>query len=115
MKVEILYFKGCPNHQPVVEQIRQALLSEQITVPVDEVEVTDAAMARRVGFLGSPSIRINGLDVEPEARGLQTFGFGCRTYSDAEGRRSGLPSISTIRRALTEASIYHAASASTPS
>ena len=62
----------------------------------------DAARAQELGFLGSPSIRIDGLDVEPEARGLQTFGFGCRTYSDAEGRQSGLPSISVIRRALTE-------------
>lgn len=115
MKVEVLYFKGCPNHQPVVERVRQALRSEQITVPVDEVEVTDAAMAQRVGFLGSPSIRIDGLDVELEARGLQTFGFGCRTYSDAKGRRSGLPSTNTIRRALTEASPSHATSASTPS
>lgn len=115
MKVEVLYFKGCPNHQPVVDRVRQALHSEQIIVPVDEVEVTDAAMAQRVGFLGSPSIRINGLDIEPEARELRMFGFGCRTYADAEGRRSGLPSSSTIRRALTEASSYHAASASTPS
>ena len=115
VKVEVLYFKGCPNHQPVVEQVRQALHSEQINVPIDEVEVADATMAQRIGFLGSPSIRIDGLDVEPDARGLQTFGFGCRTYSDAEGRRSGLPSISTIQRALTEASTHHAASASTPS
>lgn len=115
VKVEVLYFKGCPNHKPVVEQVRQALRSEQINVPVYEVEVADAAMAQRVGFLGSPSVRIDGLDVEPEAHGLQTFGFGCRTYSDSGGRRFGLPSIGTIRQALTEASTYHAASASTPS
>jgi hypothetical protein len=115
VKVEVLYFKGCPNHKPVIEQVRQVLRSEQINVPVDEMEITDAAMPQRIGFLGSPSIRIDGLDVEPEARGLQTFGFGCRTYSDAEGRRSGLPSISTIRQALTEASTSHATSASTPS
>jgi hypothetical protein len=114
MKVEVLYFKGCPNHQPVVEQVRQVLRSEQINVPVDEVEVTDATMAQRVGFLGSPSIRINGLDVEPGARGSQSFGFGCRTYSDTEGRLSGLPSVSTIKRALIEASAYSVASASKP-
>ena len=44
-------------------------------------------------------------------RGLQMFGFGCRIYSDAEGRRSGLPSISVIRRALTETLSHHAVSA----
>lgn len=102
MKVEVLYFKGCPNHHPVVERVQQVLRSEQINVPVDEIEITNAVMAQRVGFLGSPSIRIEGLDIEPEARGLQTFGFGCRTYSDAEWRRSGVPSTTTIRRALNE-------------
>lgn len=114
MKVEVLYFKGCPNHQPVVEQVRQVLRSEQVDVPVDEVEVTDAAMAEGVGFLGSPSVRIDGLDIEPEARGLQAFGFGCRTYSDADGRRSGLPSVNTIKWALNEASAYSVASMNKP-
>lgn len=114
MKVEVLYFKGCPNHQPAVEQVRQALHSERINMPIDEVEVTDSVMAQKLGFLGSPSIRVDGLDIEPEARSVQTFGFGCRTYFDAEEGRSGLPSIRVIRRALTEASTDHAASASTP-
>jgi hypothetical protein len=114
VKVEVLYFKGCPNHQPVVEQVRQVLRSEQINASVDEVEVTGPSMAQWLGFLGSPSIRIDGLDIEPEARGLQAFGFGCRTYSDAEGRRSGIPSVDSIRRALKTASTCHPASAGKP-
>ncbi|WP_263356593.1 DUF2703 domain-containing protein [Acidicapsa ligni] len=114
MKIEILYFKGCPNHEPVVKQVQQILRSEQINVPVDEIEVTDAAMAQKVGFLGSPSIRIDDLDIEPDVRGLQTFGFGCRTYSDAEGRRSGIPSANIIKRALYEASAPGVTSMSEP-
>jgi hypothetical protein len=112
VKVEILYFKGCPNHHPVVEQVRQALRFERMDMSVDEVEVTDSEMAQKLGFLGSPSVRIDGLDIEPEARGLQTFGFGCRTYPDSQGHRSGLPSIRLIRRALTETSSYDAAGSS---
>jgi hypothetical protein len=115
LKIEVLYFKQCPNHQPAIAQVRQALSFEGIDIPVEEVEVTDAARAQELGFLGSPSIRVDGLDVEPEARGLQTFGFGCRTYSDAEGHRSGLPSISIIRRALTETPSHNVVSAGTPS
>jgi len=111
LKIEVLYFKGCPNHEPAVAQVRQALSAEGIDITVEEVEVTDAAIAHELGFLGSPSIRVDGLDVEPEVRELQAFGFGCRTYSDAEGRRSGLPSISVIRRALTETPSHHAVSA----
>ena len=102
MKVEVLYFKGCPNHEPALEQVWTALRSEGLAMPVHEVEITDPAMAQRVGFLGSPSIRIDGIDVEPGAREIKTFGFGCRTYSDAEGRRSGLPPVGLIQQAARE-------------
>lgn len=92
LKIEVLYFGGCPNHKPAVEQVQLALRSEWIGMAVDEVEVTDSTTAQQLGFLGSRTIRINGSNVEPETRGLQTFGFSCRTYSDADGRRSALPS-----------------------
>ena len=102
VKVEVLYFKGCPNHKTAVEQVRKALRSEGLAMPVDEVEITDPAMAQRVGSLGSPSIRFDGIDVEPGAREIKTFGFGCRTYSDDEGRRSGMPTVGLIQRAARE-------------
>src|SRR5258708_39413641 len=73
VKVEVLYFKGCPNHELAVEQVRMALRSEGLPILVNEVEITDPPMAQRVGFLGSPSIRIDGIDVEPGARELKTF------------------------------------------
>ena len=102
MKVEVLYFRGCPNHEPAVEQVRKALRNEGLPILVSEVEITDPAMAQKVGFLGSPSIRIDGIDVEPSAREIKTFGFGCRTYSDDEGRRSGLPPVGLIQQAARE-------------
>ena len=102
MKIEVLYIRGCPNHELAVEQIRLAMCTEGVTAPVEEVEIQDSAMAQELSFFGSPSIRIDGLDVEPEARALMTFGFGCRTYS-AGRYRSGLPSLELIRRALMEA------------
>jgi hypothetical protein len=98
----VLYFKGCPNHEPAVEQVRKALRSEGLPILVNEVEITDPAMAQKFGFLGSPSIRIDGIDVEPGAREIKSFGFGCRTYSDDEGRRSGLPPVGLIQQAARE-------------
>lgn len=102
MTVEVLYFKGCPNHEPAVEQVRKALSMEGLTLAVNEVEITDPAMAQKMSFLGSPSVRVNGLDIEPGARETGTFGFGCRTYADAEGKRSGLPPLEVIRQAARE-------------
>jgi hypothetical protein len=103
VKVEVLYLKGCPNHEPAVEQVQKALRSEGLPILVNEVELTDPAMAQEVGFLGSPSIRIDGIDVGPGAREVKTFGFSCRTYSDDEGRRSGLPQSASSNRRRVKA------------
>lgn len=73
MKAEVLYFKGCPNHEPAVEQVRKALRSEGLPILVNEVEITDPGMAQKFGFLGSPSIRIDGIDVEPDAREIKNI------------------------------------------
>ena len=59
MKVEILYFSGCPNHVPAVERVREVLAEEGTCADMIEVEVTDSATAQKVGFLGSPSIRVD--------------------------------------------------------
>ncbi|MHB1856643.1 MAG: DF family (seleno)protein [Acidobacteriaceae bacterium] len=102
MKVEVLYIAGCPNHKPAVARVQQALGATGLSAEIEELEVRDAAMAQRVGFLGSPSVRVDELDVEKDARATQSFGFGCRSYADA-GARTGLPSFDLIREALLEA------------
>lgn len=104
-QIEVLYFRGCPNHEPAVNQVREALKAEAIVNAVEEIEVTDAAMAQEIRFIGSPSVRVNGRDVEEAARDAETFGFGCRTYFE-ENRRSGLPSVALIRRALINATSF---------
>jgi copper chaperone CopZ len=102
MKVEVLYFEGCPNHKPAVERVTAVLKQEGISEEVSEVYVSDQAAARVLGFLGSPSVRVNGLDVEPAARSSREYGMMCRTYL-VEGRRVGLPSDEVIRHAVREA------------
>ena len=102
MKVEVLYFAGCPNHVPTVERVREVLAQEGTFAEMIEVEVKDAATAQEIGFLGSPSIRVDGQDIEPEVRGARGFGMMCRTYDDA-GRRAGVPPPEWIRAAVREA------------
>ncbi len=101
MKVEVLYSEGCPNHAPTVERVREALRSENETADVREIEVRTQAEAESLGFLGSPSVRINGLDIELEARSLKSYGLSCRTYLDGS-TRSGMPSRDIIRHAIQE-------------
>ena len=107
MKIEILYFDGCPNHKPAVEVLREVLREEGVTAEIVEVNVRDASMARETKFLGSPSIRVNGLDVEPEMRAARDYGMMCRTYA-VDGRREGLPSREMLRKAMSEAQSNHA-------
>jgi hypothetical protein len=102
MKVEILYFRGCPNHAPAVDRVREVLEQEGAPADVVEVEVKDGPTAQEMGFVGSPTIRIDGRDIEPAARQAGAFGFGCRIYAD-EGKRAGIPPAAWIRAALKEA------------
>src|SRR5688572_4959895 len=97
MTIDILYFQGCPNHQPAFERVRDVIQQEGIAADVNEIEVPDEPAAKKVGFLGSPTIRVNGIDIEPAARNLKESGFACRCYS------GGLPPIEMIRAALREA------------
>lgn len=102
MKVEVLYFSGCPNHVPAIDRVREVLAQEGTPAEMVEIEVKDADTAQRVGFLGSPSIRVDGQDVEPAVRGARSFGMMCRTYDD-RGRRAGVPPPEWIRAAVREA------------
>jgi hypothetical protein len=102
MKIEILYFSGCPNHAPAVDRVREVLAQEGTPAEMVEVEVKDAATAQQVGFLGSPSIRVDGQDVEAAARAVRAFGTMCRTYNDG-GQRAGVPPPEWIRAAVREA------------
>ena len=101
MKIEVLYFPGCPNHREALARVRQVLAEEGFFAEVLEVNVSEESMAQRVGFLGSPSIRVNGLDVEPEARAERAYGMMCRTYA-VNGGREGLPSREMLRQAMRE-------------
>ena len=102
MKVDVLYFSGCPNHVPAVERVREALRDEGLMGEIVEIEVADPETAQHMKFLGSPSIRVDGLDIETEARSAKEFGLMCRTYA-VNGRREGLPSSDMLRRAIRDA------------
>ena len=99
MRIEVFFFAGCPNHRPAVERVNEVLHEMGLPGDVVEVRITDPAMANSMGFLGSPTVRVNGLDIEPSARQRTTFGMMCRTYVGS----GGVPSEDLIRSAITKA------------
>jgi hypothetical protein len=101
MKIELLYFEGCPNHEPAIEVLREVLDSLGREDHIHEVEVRTQAEAEAIRFLGSPSIRINSSDIEPWARTATNFGLSCRTYVNGSGH-TGVPSRELLRSAILE-------------
>jgi hypothetical protein len=101
MKIELLYFEGCPNHLPAMEMLREILDSLWRKDQIHQVEVHTQAEAEAIRFVGSPSIRINGSDIEPWARTAKDFGLSCRTYLDGP-QRGGVPSRELLRHAIME-------------
>jgi len=97
--VEVLYFSGCPNYKPTLRLVREVLGELGLSVDIREVPVETAEEAQSRRFIGSPSIRVDGRDIEPEARGRRDFGLSCRMYGD-----SGVPPKALLIEALREAS-----------
>ena len=62
MRIEVLYIDGCPHFPATVDAVKEALGQYGLTSPIIETKVGDQEMAVSIGFLGSPTVRINGLD-----------------------------------------------------
>jgi len=65
MRIEILYVPGCPNYQPTFERLEAVLASEALKTGIQGIPVTTEAEAKALLFPGSPTVRVNGEDVEP--------------------------------------------------
>lgn len=96
--VEILYFEGCPHYQAAFREVRAALLGRR-EATVHFTRVHSETQAHELRFLGSPTVRIDGADVDPGAQGRTEFGLQCRLYS-FRGQLHGYPPRELIRRAL---------------
>jgi hypothetical protein len=80
-----------------VEQINRVLREERCCGEVRETLVQDVETAQRLKFLGSPTVRVNGIDIEPAAQSQTEFGLMCRRYA------GGVPSNELIRAAVRSA------------
>ena len=100
MKIEVLYVPNCPNHAVALERLREILAGESLEAHLNEVLVSSAEMAQSVRFPGSPTIRVNGRDIEPQEEEIATFGLMCRLYAGGNGAPSHQRLRDAIRRAL---------------
>jgi hypothetical protein len=102
MKVELLWWEGCPSHPEALADLERVLREERVDEPVSMVEVESDEQAHRERFPGSPTIRLDGEDAVPADPG-EPFSLTCRVYKLRDGRVSATPDPEDIREAIRRA------------
>jgi len=99
-KVELLWWDGCPSFEEAVELVRSAMAEAGLDADsLSVVEIGDQDDADREGFVGSPTIRVDGRDFQPPGES-EPVGLNCRVYHLRDGRVSPLPDPEDLREAL---------------
>lgn len=99
MRVELLFWEGCPSHPEAKALLEQVLDERGITAPIEMREVFTYADAVELAFPGSPTIRVDGFDIDPV--GAQSPpALTCRVYVLPDGRPSPVPSRQQLEEAL---------------
>ena len=73
--VQVLYAEGCANTPQTVQRVRDVAQDLGIPIELDEVLVASHDQADELRFLGSPTVHIDGQDIDPAARTVSAFGF----------------------------------------
>lgn len=102
MDVELLWFSDCPNHEAAEAMLRDVLTQRGLDVPIRRTQVEDEATGIAVRFPGSPTIRIDGVDVEPGFIPSGEYAPRCRVYVTTAGL-SGIPAREWIEAAIDTA------------
>jgi hypothetical protein len=102
VRIEVLYFDGCRNHEALLPRLREILARTGVSAEIDLRRIASDDAAQRERFLGSPTVRINGRDIEPEAEQRTDYGLTCRLYRAPTGL-SGQPEEELLQAALRSA------------
>lgn len=97
--VELFFWDGCPSHPRALADLRAAMAELGLdpgTIAVREIDTHEQATRER--FAGSPTIRIDGVDIQPT--GDEPYGLACRVYHRRDGRVSPTPDPADVRDAL---------------
>jgi len=104
MKVELLFWEGCPSYTKALADLRASLTDSGLDpdgVVLREIETEADAESHQ--FVGSPTIRIDGVDVQPLPD--EPTGLTCRVYRRRDGRVSPTPDPADVRDALRAAAL----------
>lgn len=100
MRVELLYFEGCPGAEALLPRLRQLIADADLPAQVLLMRAVESfEEADRLQFLGSPTVRVDGEDVESGALDRRDYGMKCRLYR-LDGVQRRVPPEELIREAM---------------
>ena len=100
MRIELLYWEGCPSYPEARTLLQEVLDDRGIDVDVEMREVQTQEQAEELRFPGSPTIRVDGRDIDPRGAAARPA-LTCRIYRLADGRVSPVPSRDQLQAALS--------------
>ena len=104
MTVELLYLPGCPHHHQTSGLICKVLSEHGLRARFTETAIANLEEAQRRRFPGSPTVRVNGRDIEGGPNKPLAVGFACRTYW-VDGKPQGVPPRAWLEDAIRAAYI----------
>jgi len=102
VRVELFYFDGCPGHAELRARLPRLLEQAEVDAVIEEHRIDSEPAARRERFLGSPTLRIDGQDIDSDAADRHDYGLKCRLYLTEDGLQR-TPHDAWITKALRAA------------
>ena len=100
LHIQLITFPGCPNASAARTALERALAEAEVTGQIEEIDMTAPGTPVSLRDWGSPTILLNGEDVEG---GKEPSGTSCRLYRDNTGRVQGAPPEALLTTALRRA------------
>jgi hypothetical protein len=100
--IEVLHVADCPNYPAVLALVERVRAKLGIDAELRTTLIADQAAAQRARFPGSPTVRVDGRDIEPGSEPAAEYTVACRLYRH-EHRLAGQPEERWVREALLRA------------
>ncbi len=101
LRAEVLFTPDCPHADAAEQVLRASLAAEGVAGPVARIPISSLDEAGSFGFHGSPTIRVEGRDVQPPTND-EPIGLSCRLYHGDDGTVGGVPSEAVVRAAIRD-------------
>jgi hypothetical protein len=101
--IDFLYYEDCPSHDRALAILQEVMAQLGMQTPIAVIRVESQEEAVRYAFYGSPTIRVDGVDIAPLPEGIPQPALACRAYRRSDGRISPLPPRELIEAALQRA------------